>query len=51
MNSGSSIFFVKFNFRILASLFADLAKVHAPKQIWALVGGFLLLRFVYTGIS
>lgn len=36
----------KFIFRIIAGYFAELAREYAPKQIWALVGGFLLLRYI-----
>eukprot|EP01119_Soliformovum_irregulare_P020768 TRINITY_DN6782_c0_g1_i1.p1 TRINITY_DN6782_c0_g1~~TRINITY_DN6782_c0_g1_i1.p1 ORF type:complete len:1015 (+),score=334.12 TRINITY_DN6782_c0_g1_i1:326-3046(+) len=32
--------------RIVASFFAEFGKEYAPNQVWALVGGFIVLRFI-----
>lgn len=37
--------------RIIASYFAEFSKEHAPKQMWALVGGLLLLRYINPALT
>jgi hypothetical protein len=37
--------------RIIASYFAEFAREWSPSQVWPLVGGFLLLRYVNPALS
>ena len=46
ITSQNSIDTMPAEMRIIASYFAEFAQKYAPKQVSALVGGFLLLRYL-----